>query len=154
VDEVFLVHYERMGIELLHYFTGASGHYVCPGLEKEVWEVDLKVYLAGHIQMAIFRGLVLEVSSTKKGRNEEGWCAVTPFTMKNVLLDGSHRSGMGAFFGDLTPKIEGHFWSFFSVIWREHFPFKCLKGVSQSVNFFVLLLIIHALSHLSAEWKL
>ena len=63
----------------------------------------------------------------------------------------SHRSESSAFLDNLIPKIEGHFWSFFSVCDREHLPFRYLKGVSQSVKFFVLLLIIQAFNQRSVD---
>lgn len=62
-----------------------------------------------------------------------------------------HRSKSSAFFGVLTPKIEGHFWSFFNVFSREHLPFKCLKGLSQSVKFLVLLRTSQAFNQRPAD---
>jgi len=52
------------------------------------------------------------------------------------------------------PNISGNLTSFFKAISRDDLPFKCLNGSSQSVKGLVLLLIIQAFSHLSAEWKL
>jgi len=79
-----------------------------------------------------------------------GWKVALPVLILDVAK-GRHRSKSSAFFGVLTPKIEGHFWSFFNVFSREHLPFKCLKGLSQSVKFLVLLRTSQAFNQRPAD---
>ena len=67
--------------------------------------------------------------------------------MIRLIKTRSYRSVLGAW----IPGISGKFASFFNTIASDIFPLRCLKGLPQSVNGFVLLRSIHALNHRSAE---